>query len=505
MSEKMPGARLIDRENVTKTKVFPISTPATAIGRHPDNDFVIFRNTVSSHHARIVFQDGKFLVEDLGSTNKTRLNGKVLPPRERFPLEDGDEIHVDLFPFLFMVEREKDATPAGEGPEGARAPADRSSRKGRGAAKPRCIRGYTVSRPIGRGGFGSVWKGRDPDGNPVAIKFLHPDFLDNDRAVRKFFHEAIILSRLTHPNITRFIDFFPDDENYAIVMDYVDGSDLKSLIRQSKGPLPLSTSRQLAIQALEAFAYAHGQGILHRDIKPENIMRDEQGNVKIMDFGIARLSSAATQNTAAFMISTQYTPPERFKRDCKVDTRSDIYSLGMVFYELFTGRHPFKAKSTAEIIFAQINEPPDPPEKVAPVPHRISQAILKSLEKAPEDRFQCFDEFRMAMFGPKTSRKTGERTCPEQQRWTAGCSEPRQEPIQGAETACHLQLDSESWDATLLVLRQFVDILRRYPAGRTRASIAQEGNLMHLTIETEGRETETIVKDLQELTWERRY
>ena len=174
------------------------------------------------------------------------------------------------------------------------------------------IGNYYVSNLLGKGGFGSVWKGMTPDGEPVAIKVLNPDVIENERAVRKFFHEAIILSKMDHPNICRFFDFFPYEGNYAIVMDFVKGVELKSILEEQKGPLPMEQARKIAAQALDAFHYAHMKDILHRDIKPENISVDEEGTAKVMDFGIAKLSTSESQQTALFMISPQYTAPERF-------------------------------------------------------------------------------------------------------------------------------------------------------------------------------------------------
>jgi len=165
--------------------------------------------------------------------------------------------------------------------------------------------------------------------------------LDNQKVVKKFFHEAMILAKLDHPGITRLLEFFPDGNNYAIVMEYVEGVELKRILQQQKGYLPFEIAMKIARQALDAFQYALENGILHRDIKPGNIMIDNNGNAKIMDFGIAKMSSTASHDTAASMLSVHYTAPERFDQSREVDARSDIYSLGLVFYEMFAGRRPF--------------------------------------------------------------------------------------------------------------------------------------------------------------------
>ena len=259
---------------------------------------------------------------------------------------------------------------------------------------------YEIIKSLGRGGFGSVWKAKSSSGNIVALKVLNPQVLDNARVVKKFFHEAMILAKLDHPNICKLLEFFPDGNNYAIVMEYVEGVELKKLLKEQAAPLPLDQGRKIARQTLEAFQYAHEHGILHRDIKPGNIMIDTSGNAKIMDFGIAKISTTATHDTAAKMLSVHYVPPERFDPKRVIDARSDIYSLGLVFYEIFTGRRAFMVEETSQIMFCHLNEIPDPPEKHRPdLPHEISQAISRALEKDPDDRFKDFREFSRAMEG----------------------------------------------------------------------------------------------------------
>jgi len=256
---------------------------------------------------------------------------------------------------------------------------------------------YEIVASLGKGGFGSVWKGIDKKGTPVAIKVLNPQVLDNPKVVKKFFHEAMILAKLDHPGITRLLEFFPDGNNYAIVMEYVEGVELKKILQQ-QNQLPFDIAMKIAKQVLDAFQYAMQNGILHRDIKPGNIMIDKHGNAKIMDFGIAKMSSTASHDTAASMLSVHYTAPERFDQSRKVDARSDIYSLGLVLYEMFAGRRPFSAMETSQVMFSHLNEIPDSPSKfVHSLPPTVSGAILKALEKDPEDRFQDFGEFSTAL------------------------------------------------------------------------------------------------------------
>jgi serine/threonine protein kinase len=260
------------------------------------------------------------------------------------------------------------------------------------------IGAYRIVRSLGRGSYGSVWAAEAEDGSQVAMKILNSQVLENEKVVRKFFHEAMILAKLDHPNICKLLDFFPDGDNYAIVMEYVDGVELKKLLAQHQGPLPFDQAYKLARQTLKAFQYAHENGILHRDIKPGNIMIDQNGDARIMDFGIASMSKIASQDTAASQLSVSYVPPERLDRHMQIDARSDIYSLALVFYEMFTGRRAFDANDASALKACHRSEIPAPPETLTSnLPHKISQAISKALEKNPESRFQDFETFGQAL------------------------------------------------------------------------------------------------------------
>ena len=257
---------------------------------------------------------------------------------------------------------------------------------------------YEILASLGKGGFGSVWKAKTGDDELVALKVLNPQVLDNQKVVKKFFHEAMILAKLDHPNICKLMEFFPDQNNYAIVMEYVEGVELKKILAQQKDLLPFDIAYKIAKQTLEALQYAYENGILHRDLKPANIMIDKNGNSKIMDFGIAKMSTTASHDTAASMLSVHYTPPERFDPSKEIDQRSDIYSIGLVLYELFAGRRAFSATETSQIMFCHLNEIPDPPSRYAQnLPPAVSDAIQKALEKDPEDRFGDFKQFSEAL------------------------------------------------------------------------------------------------------------
>jgi eukaryotic-like serine/threonine-protein kinase len=305
---------------------------------------------------------------------------------------------------------------------------------------------YKILGSLGSGGFGDVWKCMAPDGSQVAIKALNPRHLHHDYAdsiIKKFFKEAMILARLDHPHITKLIEFFPiEDNNYAIAMEYVEGVTLRDLLLSfsapqpdirgmeetitaleadsptvldspgednkahqtqdagtGRGVMPRAMAMKIARQILDALNYAHSEGIVHRDIKAGNIMVDHLGQVKIMDFGIAAISDAPTQETQTSqrMFSIHYTAPERFENK-KIDHRADIYSLGILFYEMFAGRKPFDSESSQAIMRQHIEARPAPPARHArDIPEALNRSILKALEKRPKDRFQSCLEFREAL------------------------------------------------------------------------------------------------------------
>ncbi|MBI5844935.1 MAG: SUMF1/EgtB/PvdO family nonheme iron enzyme [Deltaproteobacteria bacterium] len=263
---------------------------------------------------------------------------------------------------------------------------------------------YKVIKPLGEGGFGIVYQARSsaPKSPLVAIKVLNREALGNEKVVKKFFHEAMILARLDHPNITRLFEFFPDREAYAIVMEYVEGVSLRELLSSQRGVLPFDRAMDICRQILAAFQYAHENGIIHRDIKPGNIMINPKGQVKIMDFGIAKYSSVASSETKTTWRwgAPHYMAPERFHQDGAIDMRSDIYSLGVVFYEIFTGHKPFESSDTIRVIYCHINELPKPFDNyIQGLPEHVSNAIFKALEKDPEKRFTSCRQFLLAMEG----------------------------------------------------------------------------------------------------------
>ena len=258
---------------------------------------------------------------------------------------------------------------------------------------------YELLGSLGRGGFGNVYKAKTIDGDIVALKRLNPHLLDNPDIVRRFLNEANILSKLKHSNICRLIEFFPDGPDYTIVLEHIDGMDLKKMMQKHPdNMIPFERAIKIAGECISAFQYAYENGILHRDIKPSNIMIAKNGQSKITDFGTAVTEWEEAALDANGMMSASYSAPERFSTEKNIDVRSDIYSLGIVFYELFTGKLPFDAIDVSEIISWHVNNTPLPADFYNPcLPPEITCAIKTSLEKKPENRFKDFSELKKAM------------------------------------------------------------------------------------------------------------
>lgn len=264
---------------------------------------------------------------------------------------------------------------------------------------------YELGEPLGRGGMAEVLEGRDLRlGRRVAVKILRPDLAKDPAFQSRFRREAQSAASLNHPNIVAVYDTGEDilgDESASvvvpyIVMEYVDGQTLRQLLASGRRLLP---ERALEITAgvLAALDYSHRHGIVHRDIKPANVMLTRTGDVKVMDFGIARaLADASATMTAASAVmgTAQYLSPEQARGEV-VDARSDLYSTGCLLYELLTGRPPFTGDSPVSVAYQHVSENPLPPSQVDPaVPPALDALVLKSLAKSPDDRYQTAADFR---------------------------------------------------------------------------------------------------------------
>ncbi len=236
----------------------------------------------------------------------------------------------------------------------------------------------------------------------VAVKAIFPELTLNPELRERFLNEAKIQRRLQHPNIVQIREFLIDQGKFYIVMEFIEGETLAQHLRQLGRPMVASEAIEIFRQALEGLGFAHAQGVIHRDIKPSNIMLTREGVAKLTDFGIARaLGTAKLTRTGTALGTPAYMSPEQIQ-GAKLDHRTDIYSMGITLYEILTGRVPFERPKDSDsdfpILAAHINQAPLPPSQlVSEIPLFLETAILKALEKRPEDRFQSCQEFQAAL------------------------------------------------------------------------------------------------------------
>lgn len=261
---------------------------------------------------------------------------------------------------------------------------------------------YQLVERLGQGGMAEVYKAFQPGVERfVAIKLLHSHRAESADFVARFQREARAIGRLQHPNIVRIIDFDVEDEIDYMVMDYVTGGTLGDYLKTRKA-LPLSEALPIIAQLAEALAYAHQQGMLHRDIKPGNILFADETHTQVVltDFGLARLlddGDAKLTMTGAMIGTPTYMSPEAVRGE-PCDVRADIYSLGVVLYEMVTGKTPYAAETPYSMMMKQANEPLPSPRTLKPdLPEVVEALLLKALAKAPEERFQSAGEFASAI------------------------------------------------------------------------------------------------------------
>jgi serine/threonine-protein kinase len=248
---------------------------------------------------------------------------------------------------------------------------------------------YLVRRLIGEGGMGKVYEAEERlSKRRVALKVLHQELSKSEQGRRLFLNEMQILAHLEHPNIVRSLASTEVDGELVMVLEYLDGRTLRAVLN-GDGRLPWGEAIRVVASIAGALAAAHGQEppIIHRDLKPENIMVLADGTVKVMDFGIAKVIEALNQTNTQSVGTLQYMSPEQIDAHT-IDHRSDLYCLGLVFYELLAGRPPFQSASPRQLLNLQCTaEPPPLPEEVrAGLPRGVEQLLFQLLEKAPEDR-----------------------------------------------------------------------------------------------------------------------
>ena len=267
------------------------------------------------------------------------------------------------------------------------------------------LRNYRITEKLGVGGQGAVYKAVDNKlGRTVVIKVIPPELSMKEANLKRFEREARLASSLDHPNICTIFDLDEHDGMHFIAMQYVEGKNVRQLV--AGRPLELKTALLIGLQVADALTAAHSRGIIHRDIKSGNVMVTAQGQVKVLDFGLAKLlddtqaASSGIHRTELTEVgvpygTATYAAPEQARGD-RVDKRADIFSLGVLLYEMLTGTWPFRGKTTIDVRHAVLHDPPRPIAEVRgnQIPPRLQQIVDRALAKEPRNRFQNMEDFR---------------------------------------------------------------------------------------------------------------
>ena len=266
---------------------------------------------------------------------------------------------------------------------------------------------YEMVKPIATGGMAQVWEATDRVlGRRVAVKVLHAHLADDAAFVDRFRREAVSAARLVHPSIVSIYDTVSSDGYEAIVMELVEGTTLRT--RLDDGPLDPGDAREIGAQVADALGAAHKAGLIHRDIKPANILLCDEKRVKVADFGIAKVAEGSDTTAEGTMLGTaKYLAPEQVEGK-PVDARSDVYGLGVVLYEMVTGRPPFLADTDAATALARLHQTPQRPSAVGNgVPPGLDDVIMRALARAPADRFGSAADLRAALLALDVSGAPG--------------------------------------------------------------------------------------------------
>ncbi len=380
------------------------------IGRSADADYTLQDQSISRRHCRVVSRDGRYFLEDLGSQNGTAVNGKrIEKPRE---IREGDVIEIGESSLRvvgdrpLVVSEDEPASEEGAGPGKRICPACGTAFSGR--ACPACrktdpavrevIPGYHLEERIGEGAMGEIFKARQVFMDRlVAVKVLKFAAQPSEQSIGKFLREAKTEGRINHPNIVQVHDAGRAGDLHYIVMEYVDGVDLKRRL-EKESRLSLSESLRIAVEVAKALQAAFREKVVHRDIKPGNILLSRTGAVKLADFGLSKsldragLSGFTRHGTG--MGTPNYIPPEQAQNAVYADFRADIYALAATTYHMVSGRPPFTGKSLGAVIKSVLNdEPPSLTSLRSECPPELETVLARALAKDPQDRFQNPSEF----------------------------------------------------------------------------------------------------------------
>jgi serine/threonine protein kinase/tetratricopeptide (TPR) repeat protein len=267
---------------------------------------------------------------------------------------------------------------------------------------------YEILALLGQGAMGAVYKAKDTELDRwVAIKVIQPMLVSSPAILRRFKQELILARQITHKNVIRIFDIGETDGMKFITMEYVDGGDLKSVIVE-QGKIPPEEAMNIVRQICHALQAAHAEGVVHRDLKPQNIMMDQNGRVVVMDFGIAHSQESPSMTmTGALMGTPEYMSPEQAKGE-KTDARADIFAVGIILYEMLTGRIPFKSNTVVETMYKRTQEPAIPPVDLdSSLPIHANKIVMKCLERDPANRYQTVEELLRDVEAVDLEKKIG--------------------------------------------------------------------------------------------------
>jgi formylglycine-generating enzyme required for sulfatase activity/serine/threonine protein kinase len=364
------------------------------VGRSPNNELVLDDRLVSRHHATIVEEGGHWWIRDAGSRKKLRVAHRTV---SQHPLQDGDRVGIGPFQMLFLESSRSPAALAGPAltqpaeAESARSPGAHPSPLGASTLE---IPGYRIVREIGRGGMGRVYEAvQQAFERRVALKVMLQGPFSAPKARKRFEREARIIGQLGHANIVKVHDFGEHAGCYWLSMELIEGLPL----HQASGEMKLTLEQRLAAMAAtcEAVGFAHARKVVHRDLKPGNILLSPDGQPHVLDFGLAKMDGLhlheETLSQPETLLGTPaYMSPEQTERDpTKIDARSDVYSLGVVLYQLVTGQFPYDVQCRIDQLVHNIaTVDPTPPSQVSgEVDAELETIILKALAKDPQDRY----------------------------------------------------------------------------------------------------------------------
>lgn len=379
------------REDGSYTYVCPAERPYVRIGRNPDNDLVLPLDMVSRYHALVWYDppSGRYFIRDEGSTNGTWVNFTPLFGAAELPLDARIDIAGIAVIFFLNAGRSVPVLP-GPGWPGIPPTSDIAS-------SGQTLGRYRILQVIGESYLSRVYKAVPID-PPYAVVALKQPLAPMDAEVReRFWREVEVGQRLQHPNIIRIYDF--SSEPVFLVMEYVPESWSLEKMLQREQRVGIYETVHLASQMCDALSYAHGSGVVHRDIKPSNILLAPSNVVKLSDFGIAMARFRPSITITGTKLGTPlYMAPEQARGD-RVDFRSDLYSLGVVLYEMLTGRPPFDGGGDVlKVVHQHIYDVPPPPSQFNPqIPEPMEQLVLQLLEKDPDRRLQSAEAVKRAL------------------------------------------------------------------------------------------------------------